>query len=105
MYGEGPTKVVAGSFHDTATSLYTAQDIRFTTKSGDLYAIALGWPTDGKLTIHSAGSDSGVHVAGVTLLGSTTTIHWKQDGEGLHLELPSERTGMYAYAFRISPAK
>jgi hypothetical protein len=28
-YGEGPTKV-AGSFHDTHTADYTAEDFRFT---------------------------------------------------------------------------
>ena len=31
-YGEGPTKVAAGSFHDTDTAHYTAEDFRFTTK-------------------------------------------------------------------------
>lgn len=54
-YGEGPTQVVAGEFHDTATKPFTAQDIRFTTKDKDLYAIALGWPKDGHLTIHALG--------------------------------------------------
>ena len=32
--GEGPTKVVGGTFHDTATKPYTSQDIRFTTRDG-----------------------------------------------------------------------
>ncbi len=31
-YGEGPTKVAAGSFQDTKTQEYTAEDFRFTTK-------------------------------------------------------------------------
>jgi len=39
--GEGPTKVVGGSFHDTATKPYTSRDIRFTTRDGLLYAIVL----------------------------------------------------------------
>ena len=30
IYGEGPTKVAAGSFHDTDTTRYTAEDFRFT---------------------------------------------------------------------------
>jgi alpha-L-fucosidase len=104
-YGEGPTKVAAGSFHDTSTSPYQAQDIRFTTKNGDLYAIALGWPEDGKLTVHSVDNGSGFHVGQVALLGSAATIHWSQDADGLHLEFPAQHTGMYAYAFRLTAAK
>ena len=34
-------------------STYSAKDIRFTTKGKTLYAIALGWPDDGKLVIRS----------------------------------------------------
>ncbi len=36
-YGEGPTKVAAGSFHDTDTTHYTPEDFRFTAKAGVLY--------------------------------------------------------------------
>ncbi|MBT9333032.1 alpha-L-fucosidase [Acidipila sp. 4G-K13] len=104
MYGEGPTKTVAGSFHDTATSPYQPQDIRFTTKSGDLYAIALGWPTDGKLTVHAV-STGGFRVGEVAMLGSTAKIRWSQDADGLHLQFPQQHVGMYAYAFRLTPAK
>ena len=32
---------------------YSAKDIRFTTKGKTLYAIALGWPDDGKMVIKS----------------------------------------------------
>jgi len=105
IYGEGPTKVVSGSFHDTATAPYTPQDIRFTTKNEELYAIALGWPEDGKLTIHSLASSGQFHVGSVTLLGSNTKIEWTQDADGTHLELPQERPGMYAYSFHITQAQ
>ena len=44
VYGEGPTEVVGGSFNDTKRQAFTGQDIRFTTKPGALYAIALAWP-------------------------------------------------------------
>jgi len=104
-YGEGPTKVVAGSFHDTAGGAFTAQDIRFTTKDSALYAIALGWPADGHLTIHSLGSAGNFKAGGVTLLGSPAKIVFKQEGDGLHLELPTKPAGMYAYSFKISPAR
>jgi alpha-L-fucosidase len=49
VFGEGPTQVKGGAFKEDFT--YTAQDIRFTTKGKTLYAIALGWPDDGKFVI------------------------------------------------------
>ena len=58
-YGEGPTKVAAGSFHDTDTAHYTAEDFRFTTKDHALYAIGLAWPTNGEAVIRSLAAHSG----------------------------------------------
>jgi len=104
-YGEGPTKVVGGSFHDTESSAFTAQDIRFTTKNGVIYAIALGWPQDGHLTVHSLGTESSFKAGDVTLLGGSAKVEFKQDADGLHLELPTRpEADMYAYSFRIAAA-
>ncbi|HVW77306.1 MAG TPA: alpha-L-fucosidase, partial [Alloacidobacterium sp.] len=102
-YGEGPTQVVAGSFHDAATKPYTPQDIRFTVKGKTLYAIALGWPSDGKLLIHSLSQSGEFKVKSVALLGSDAAIPFSQQTDGLHLELPSKAPGEYAYSFRITP--
>ena len=46
VYGEGPVQVKGGAFKEDFK--YGARDIRFTTKGKTLYAIALGWPEDGK---------------------------------------------------------
>jgi alpha-L-fucosidase len=43
-YGEGPIKVTEGSFHDTDTHSYTADDFRFTKKGDSLYAIEMAGP-------------------------------------------------------------
>ncbi|MGC2721183.1 MAG: alpha-L-fucosidase, partial [Candidatus Acidiferrales bacterium] len=43
-FGEGPTKVAGGAFHDTDTVAYTAEYFRFTTKGDVLYAIQMAWP-------------------------------------------------------------
>ena len=103
-YGEGPTKVVPGSFNDTETAAYTPQDIRFTTKNGTLYVIALGWPSDGHLTIQSLGSASNFKVADVRLLGSDAKIAFRQAADGLHLDLPTKpEAGRYAYSFKVAP--
>jgi alpha-L-fucosidase len=102
VFGEGPTKVTEGSFHDTDTQPYTAQDFRFTRKDNMLYAIELGWPNDREAVIHSlAGQVGQAKVASVTLLGSEAKIAFEQRGDALHIHLPEQIPGKYAYSFRI----
>ena len=106
VYGEGPTKVVGGSFKDTATSGYTAQDIRFTAKGDTLYAIALAWPEDGKLSIKSLAAGSQLtkrEIKAVRMLGSKAKVKWTRSADGLIVELPNERPGNYAFALKIFP--
>jgi len=99
VFGEGPTEVVGGTFQDTKTKPYTAQDFRFTTGHGALYAIEMGWPKDGRVVIHSI--TPGDHVHAVSLLGDGRKVNWQQKADGLHLNLPAQRVGEYAYVFRI----
>ncbi len=103
IYGEGPTQVTAGPFHDTETTAFTAQDFRFTTKGGDLFAIALAWPQDGKATVKSlaTGAKNSARVTSVRLLGSDAEVAFTQDASGLHMHLPARPTEEAAYAFRI----
>jgi alpha-L-fucosidase len=106
VYGEGPTKVVGGSFKDTATGGYTAQDIRFTAKGDTLYAIALAWPEDGKLRIKSLATDSELAKRGiktVQMLGSKAQVKWTRNTEGLIVELPNEKPGDFPFALKIFP--
>jgi len=104
LYGEGPTKVAAGSFQDTKTQDYTAEDFRFTTKGDNLYAIELAWPSGQEAVIHSLTGDAlkGRQIQAVTLLGSAAPLTYKQQPDGLHIELPAKPTEGYAYAFRIA---
>jgi alpha-L-fucosidase len=102
VFGEGPTQVVGGSFQDTKTRPYTAQDFRFTTRPGVLYAIGMGWPGDGKAVIHSVQPGDRVHA--VTLLADGRQVRWRQQADGLHLDLPAQSTGDYAYVLRIALA-
>jgi alpha-L-fucosidase len=103
IYGEGPTKVTAGSFHDTDTAEYTEEDFRFTAKEGALYAIELAWPASGEAVIHSLGKKSlvGQEIASITLLGSDARISFEQQSDGLRIKLPTQPPGKYAYAYRI----
>jgi len=105
-FGEGPTKVAAGSFHDQETAAYTAEDFRFTTKGNAIYAIELAKPTGGEAVIRALGSSAAQtpSVESVTLLGADRALSYKQQADGLHIQLPDQILGMYACAFRIVTA-
>ena len=102
-FGEGPTKVSAGAFHDTETQPYKPEDIRFTTKNGVLYAIELAWPTNRELVIHSLPSEIAGQekVASVELLGVDAPLSFQQSTDGLRISVPEKPPGRYAYVFRI----
>jgi alpha-L-fucosidase len=104
--GEGPTKVVGGSFKDTEGKPFTGEDIRFTVKGDTLYAIALAWPENGKLTVKSLAAGSPLtkrEIKTVELLGSKAKLKWARNGGGLTIELPAQKPCDYAFAFKISP--
>lgn len=101
--GEGPTRAT-GSTPYGALPQYAPGDIRFTTKGDLLYAIALAWPTDGKLTVKSLASGSPHYpgeVARVGLLGSESQLVWSRNSEGLTVNLPEKPPCDYAYAFKF----
>jgi alpha-L-fucosidase len=104
LYGEGPTKVTEGAFHDTDTKPYTAEDFRFTKKGDAVYAIELGWPSNREAVIHSLGKTAlgDMKIGSVQLLGSDAKLAIEQRDDGLHIQLPERNPGRYAYAFRIT---
>ena len=102
IYGEGPTKPAAGSFHDTDVVHYTAEDFRFTTKADSLYAIGLAWPTNGEAVIRSLALAQGsAQVRTVILLGGDAKLQFEQRADGLHVQLPAQAPAKYAYALRV----
>jgi len=103
IYGEGPTKAAAGAFHDTDVTNYTAEDFRFTTKGGALYVIGLSWPGNGEAVVRSlASAVGGERVKGASLLGSGAKVQFDQQGDGLHVKLPSQPPSKYAYVVRVT---
>jgi alpha-L-fucosidase len=97
IYGEGPAKVAGGMFSENRLK-FGAQDIRYTTKDGKLYAYFLGWPEDGQLVIHTLGGGTAEKPAlldqkikSIKLLGSAKRIWWTQDADGLHVILPKQK--------------
>jgi alpha-L-fucosidase len=106
-FGEGPTQIKAGAFHDTETKPYTEEDFRFTAKGNNVYAIGLACPKDGKATIHSLGwahEGAALPIAKVELLGSTEKITWSQTADALQVTLPGGASCKYAYALKLTPA-
>jgi alpha-L-fucosidase len=107
--GEGPSKVKGGMFNEGKLT-YSAADIRFTTKNDGtlLYAYFLGWPTDGKLTIHSLSTGAtppgplDKKIADLSLLGSSDKIAWTQDADGLHVTLPANPPSEAACALKLT---
>lgn len=103
-YGEGPTKVSAGSFNERQTAEFTAADFRFTTKNQVLYAIGLVWPANGEAVIRSlATAEGNPAVSSVSLLGGgDVTREFRQLPDGMHVTLPGNSPNEYAYVLRIT---
>jgi alpha-L-fucosidase len=103
LFGEGPLQVKGGAFKENFT--YSAKDIRFTTKGATLYAIALGWPEDGKIVIRSlaATGDARVNqVKRVELLGYKGQLKFTQTADGLTAELPAQKISELTCSLKIS---
>jgi alpha-L-fucosidase len=92
VYGEGPNAVKAGSFQGNSVNQLGSKDIRFTRNKANsaVYAIVLGWPTEPFLiqSLGTAATTQPGKVSRVELVGSGATVNWKQQPEGLRIELP-----------------
>jgi alpha-L-fucosidase len=102
IYGEGAVKAKGGAFKENFK--YSAQDIRFTTKGKTLYAIALGWPDDGKMLIRSLAKTDDANqnkIRRIELLGYGK-VKFTQTAEGLTVELPDKKISDLTCALRIT---
>ncbi|MDE6023774.1 MAG: alpha-L-fucosidase, partial [Muribaculaceae bacterium] len=91
-YGEGPStlesKPLDGpGFNENRSTPYTAEDIRFTTKDGCLYAHVMEWPENNQILIRSL---KGFDVRNVKLLGGKS-LHYSKTSEGLLVRLPHSK--------------
>ncbi|MDF9796470.1 alpha-L-fucosidase [Catalinimonas alkaloidigena] len=104
IYGEGPTEVATGHHTEGKNQELTANDFRFTTKNGKLYAIAMDWPENGELLITSLaeGAEHAEKVSGTKLLGSNDKLQWEQTEDGLMVRLPENKPGEHAFAVEVS---
>lgn len=102
-WGEGPTETVEGHLSEQRNPRLTAEDIRYTTKGGQLYAIALGWPAkEWRMTLLGTGSEhlGGKKVGSLELLGGGE-LQWEQQAGALVVQRPSAKPNEYAYVFKV----
>src|SRR2546425_8223286 len=106
IYGVGQstqTTPADAKFNENKRKELTADDVRFTTKGQTLYAFIMGWP-QGQAVIAPLATN-GKHVAGkvrsVELLGYQGNLQWTQNESGLKIQLPDEKPGLHAFAFKI----
>jgi alpha-L-fucosidase len=75
--------------------------VRFTQKSGQLYATLMGSPKAGTILLRDVRAASGSQVQ---LLGDAKPLTWSQKGADLEVQLPATLPGKYAYVLRMEPA-
>ncbi|MFI3277819.1 MAG: alpha-L-fucosidase [Rikenellaceae bacterium] len=105
IYGEGPQEIVEGHLSERKNAEAVAQDIRFTVKGDQLYAIAMDKPANGKICIRALATTETLYekpITSVKMLGSAAQIEWKQTDKGLEITFPSELPCDHAFSFAIN---
>lgn len=108
---EGPTKQADGQFSDTNDKIYTSQDYRFTSNKGNIYAICMRAPKDGKFLIKSLAKVPeknekclGVYcqIRSIQLLGDRRSLLFSQTNEGLFVDTDRTFNTKNPVVFKIS---
>ena len=100
-FGEGPTRINPGSFHEWPT--FTSKDFRFTTNQKCVFAAAMAW-SDSGFTIKSVNSTAGPgrHVTAVSLVGSSAPVKYTLAADGLHIAPMQKPAGLdHVFVFRL----
>jgi alpha-L-fucosidase len=112
IYGDGPVASApvasgrGGGFNEQNRKDFTAEEVRFTTKSGNLYAFLMGWPGQ-QAVIKALAANSSVapfKAGNVELLGFKGKLKWTQDEKGLTVQLPEQKPSDHAVTLKIAGA-
>lgn len=110
VLGEGPAleniaPLSGPGFNEGRGKAFVAADMRFTTKGETLYAIAYGWPEEGKIKIKSLSDGNALRPGAVSkaeLLGGGA-LNFTRNSEALEVTLPDNRPALsYAIVLKIS---
>ena len=92
-----------GLAKDILLTTFTSKDFRFTRKGNVVYAIALGWPEDGRLAVRALKEGGALgEIRQVELLGHDGTLAYTRDGQALYVTLPETKPCEHAYVLKIS---
>jgi alpha-L-fucosidase len=97
VFGEGHNGPKPGNFNEDQLK-YTAEDIRYTTRNGELFAFALAWPASGKLLLKSL---AGATPSAVHMLDGNDALKFTTGPDGLSIQLPPQPRGAHGYGVRI----
>ena len=123
VYGEGPARQSGHVAFAKDLIPYTPEDIRFTQKDGAVYALLLGWPFAGRVSIRTLrkggdpeghfgkdrgtdehfGKDGGIneHISKITMLGNGEPLQFVQDATALTVTLPKQQPCKDAFVLKI----
>ncbi|KRT17835.1 alpha-L-fucosidase [Pedobacter ginsenosidimutans] len=110
VFGEGPVMASAApmsgqGFNEGKNKPFSSNDIRFTQKSGHIYAIVMGWPENGNIIIKSMGKNAKLLDSApqsVELLGSGKKLKFSQSDEALMVNFDVDRPKLdYAFVLKI----
>ncbi|WP_281614823.1 alpha-L-fucosidase [Flammeovirga sp. SubArs3] len=104
IYGDGPTQVATGHHTEGKNKELTANDFRFTTNNGKLYAISMAWANNGKVKIPVLKTSSQYISSGIKnikLLGHKKSLDFTQNDKNLVIQLPKEKPCNHAFVFEI----
>ena len=109
VFGEGPAIASAAAltnqgFNEDSRKPFTGEDIRFTVKGDILYAIGLGAPVGGELTIKTLADGSSYFpqkIAAVKLVENNQQLNFRRTSEGLIVSIPENLHDSFAYSVKI----
>jgi alpha-L-fucosidase len=108
VFGEGPAAEAppldAKGMNESKARPFTADDIRFTSKNGALYAIVLGAPKK-KVRIKALGTAAGLldkSIGSIALLGGRAEVKWSQSSDALTITVPEARPNNFALVLKLA---
>lgn len=110
IFGEGPGTAPpppnAPRFNENARQDLTAADVRFTVKGKMLYAFVMGMPEKEAIVraLGTGSAQSPGRIQNVELLGYGGKLTWKQDQNGLTVQMPPAIPSAHVLAFQITGA-
>ncbi len=107
VFGEGPARVSEGQFTENSAPTYGPADLRFTTRDGHLYVIALGGAADGRVDVRSLGRDLTLYphrIGAVHLLGHPDPLEFEHGAHVLSVRLPENAAAGPLPVLRVTQA-